>query len=482
MPLRQDEDVLDTWFSSALWPFSTLGWPDRTPELGTFYPTNVLVTGFDIIFFWVARMIMMGLKFMGEVPFREVYVHGLVRDADGQKMSKSKGNILDPLDLIDGIDLPTLVSKRTSGLMRPQDAPRIEKSTRREYPEGIAAYGTDALRFTFAALASPGRNINFDVGRIAGYRNFCNKIWNAARFVFMNCGDATTAIPAGEPGTAERWIGARLAQTLERVHAGVGEYRFDLAAQAIHEFIWDEYCDWYLEFSKATLGDDAAPASLRHGTLHTLVHVLETTLRMAHPFMPFITEELWQRIAPLAGRDGPTIMQQPYPRAADYGQDAAALAEIAFVKSVILGVRRIRAERDIDPKKPVPVLYLGGTPEQHAWIGTNAARIATVGRVESLAATDREPDDAAVTVVGDLTLLVPLADLIDLRTELRKLDKTLADLDREHSRLARELDNPKFVERAPAEVVEAKRRRLADTESMLATYREQQSRYRSLLN
>ena len=316
LPLSQDEDVLDTWFSSALWPFSTLGWPQRTPELARFYPTAVLVTGFDIIFFWVARMIMLGLRFMGEVPFREVYVHGLIRDGEGQKMSKSKGNVLDPLDLIDGIGLEALVAKRTAGLMQPQLAPGIEKATRRQFPEGIAAYGTDALRFTFASLATLSRDIRFDVGRIEGYRNFCNKLWNATRFVMMSVAGHEADAGPESPSLADRWIRARAAAAVAATRAAFAGYRFDLASQALYEFTWYEFCDWYLELAKTVLQSAAADPLAQRAARRTLIEVLELVLRALHPLMPFITEELWQRVAPLLyAAPGPTVMLQPYPAA-----------------------------------------------------------------------------------------------------------------------------------------------------------------------
>ena len=353
--LSQDEDVLDTWFSSALWPFSTLGWPQQTERLQTFYPTSVLVTGFDIIFFWVARMIMMGLKFMDAVPFKEVYIHGLVRDAHGNKMSKSKGNVLDPIDLIDGIDLEALVEKRTGGLMQPHLAERIARQTRKDFPDGIPSFGTDALRFTFAAMASTGRDINFDLNRTEGYRNFCNKLWNAARYVLMNtegqdCGQAGGEVALS---SADRWIVSLLQQAEQQVVDAFVNYRLDLAAQTLYTFIWDEYCDWYLELSKPVLNDERARDAARRGTRQTLVRVLETILRLAHPIVPFITEEIWQRVAPLAGSTGETIMHQPYPTAEPNAIDAAALAEIDWVKQFVLGVRKIRSGMNIDPRKAV---------------------------------------------------------------------------------------------------------------------------------
>ncbi len=346
-PLRQDEDVLDTWFSSALWPFSTLGWPENTQRLEDFYPTNVLVTGFDIIFFWVARMIMFGLKFMdGKVPFHEVYVHGLVRDSHGDKMSKSKGNVLDPIDLIDGIELEELVQKRTSGMMQPQLAKKIEKQTRKDFPDGIPSFGTDSLRFTFAALAATGRDIKFDLGRIDGYRNFCNKLWNASRYVFMNTEDQDCGQNGGdvELSAADRWIISRLQSTEAVLADSLENYRLDQAAKAIYEFTWNEYCDWYLELSKPVLNNnDASEAALR-GTRQTLVRVLETLLRLTHPIMPFITEEIWQKAAPLAGIEAETIMLRPYPVADQSKVDSEAEAEMEWVKLFILAyaVSRVR--------------------------------------------------------------------------------------------------------------------------------------------
>ncbi|HEX9772793.1 MAG TPA: valine--tRNA ligase, partial [Steroidobacteraceae bacterium] len=351
--LRRDEDVLDTWFSSALWPFSTLGWPQRSAELRDFYPTSVLVTGFDIIFFWVARMIMMGLEFAGDVPFREVYITGLIRDEHGEKMSKSKGNIIDPLDLIDGIDLESLVAKRTAGLMQPQMKSAIEKATRRQFPQGIPAYGTDALRFTFAALATMGRDIRFDLGRIEGYRNFCNKLWNASRYVLMNTEQHAGELAGDcEYSVADRWIRGRLGRVLLAAREQLAAYRFDLAAQAMYEFVWYEFCDWYLELSKPALQSADATQALKRGTRRTLLATLEAALRMLHPLMPFVTEEIWQRVGPLAGAKGPSIMLAPYPRQEEFPADEAAERQIAALQSVVLGIRQIRGELDVPHARP----------------------------------------------------------------------------------------------------------------------------------
>jgi valyl-tRNA synthetase len=461
--LRQDEDVLDTWFSSALWPFSTLGWPEQTPELGTFYPTSVLVTGFDIIFFWVARMIMMGLKFTGEVPFREVYIHGLVRDGEGQKMSKSKGNVLDPIDLIDGITLPELIAKRTSGLMQPQMAQKIEQATRRQFPDGIPAFGTDALRYTFCSLASTGRDIKFDLGRIEGYRNFCNKLWNAARFVLMNCEGQDTGLNDAPVslGLAERWIISRLQRTEATVREQLDGYRFDLAASAAYEFVWGEYCDWYLELAKTTLQDAGADAAVLRGTRRTLVRVLETALRLLHPFMPFITEALWQSVAPLAGRNGATIMTTPYPAPDATRIDDNSEADMAWVMGFILGIRRIRGEMDIAPGRPLPVCLQDAGDEDRRRLAAYRPYLDKLARLESVAflSPDEPLPEAALAILGDLKIAVPLAGLIDVAAERQRLAKQVERTEKELAGLTGRLENPAFVERAPAAVVEKERAR-----------------------
>ncbi len=484
LPLRRDEDVLDTWFSSALWPFSTLGWPDKTPELETFYPTSVLVTGFDIIFFWVARMIMMGLKFMGDVPFKEVYIHGLVRDADGQKMSKSKGNILDPIDLIDGISLDELVEKRTTGLMQPQMAAQIEKTTRKQFPDGIPSYGTDALRFTFASLASTGRDIRFDLHRVEGYRNFCNKLWNAARFVLMNTEGQDTGLgdePCSE-SLADRWITSRLQIVVSSAIDALEQYRLDHAAQTIYEFLWNEYCDWYLEAAKIILqnGDLAAA----RGTRRTLVRVLESVLRLVHPLMPFITEEIWQRIAPLAGCSGPTIMLQRYPEPRQETIDHAAIADMEWMMAFILGVRRIRGEMNISPGKAVPVLLQNGSDRDRQRLGDHRLLLDKLGRIDSIRwlQESEQPPESAMALVEQMKVLVPMAGLIDKQAELTRLEKEIQKLQKELLRLQAKLNNPKFVERAPDAVVTKEKIRLGETQSALAKLEEQQRSIEGLTN
>jgi valyl-tRNA synthetase len=479
--LRQDEDVLDTWFSSALWPFSTLGWPERTPELASFYPTTVLVTGFDIIFFWVARMIMMGLEFTGEVPFREVYITGLIRDEHGQKMSKSKGNIIDPLDLIDGIELDALVAKRTSGLMQPQMRSAIEKATRKQFAQGIPPYGTDALRFTFAALATMGRDIRFDLGRVEGYRNFCNKLWNAARFVLMNTEEHAEGLltEATELTQADRWIRGRLGAAVLSVRQNLASYRFDLAAQAIYEFVWYEYCDWYLELSKAVLQAPDATASAKRGTRRTLVEVLEATLRMLHPLMPFITEEVWQRVGPLAGRTGPTIMLEPYPHETGFVADPVAERQIAALQAVVLGIRQIRGELDVPHSRVTPVYVRSEREGDAEALGALSATIARLGNLESvtLVSSEAELPPCAIAIVDGRAVLAPFARLVDdVSAEIARLEKRRARtaLDREKS--VAKLGNASFVGNAPPEVVSRERERVSDLERQLDQLGEQMRR------
>jgi len=466
--LRRDEDVLDTWFSSALWPFSTLGWPEDTEHLKTFYPTSVLVTGFDIIFFWVARMIMFGLKFMdGQVPFHEVYVHGLVRDGHGQKMSKSKGNILDPLDLIDGIDVELLIHKRTTGLMQPKMARAIAEATRREFPDGISAHGTDALRFTFASLATTGRNINFDLGRIGGYRNFCNKLWNAARYVLMNTRDSDCGgayINGADLCPADRWIIARLQQVTQDVRAAIDSYRIDNMARTLYGFIWDEYCSWYLELNKVVLNDPQTPDAEKLATRQTMVHVLEASLRLLHPVMPFITEALWQKLAPIAGIEERAIMIRPFPQARENLIDEAALAEMSWVQDVIGAVRNIRGEMNIDPSQSVPVMLKDVSRAERAYLENNREFLMRFGRFRSigLAAEEARLQTAATALVGNTTVLVPLGDVIDKQVELGRLRKEYDQMDRDFQRTRGKLDNPSFVQKAPSEVVDKERGRLEE--------------------
>ncbi|WKZ11472.1 MAG: valine--tRNA ligase [Gammaproteobacteria bacterium] len=477
--LSQDEDVLDTWFSSALWPFSTLGWPRATPELGFFYPTSVLVTGFDIIFFWVARMIMMGLKFAGDVPFREVYITGLIRDENGEKMSKSKGNILDPLDLIDGVDLPTLLAKRTSGLMQPHLRPRIEKATRKQFPQGIPEFGTDALRFTFAALASTGRDIRFDLSRTEGYRNFCNKLWNATRFVLMNVeghalaasGDAATSLP-------DRWIRSRLGRAVATVKEQLAAYRFDLAARALYEFTWNEYCDWYLELTKPVLQEGGAAPAEQALTRRALIDVLEALLRALHPLMPFITEELWQRVRPLSGATGPTVMLQPYPCVDEYPADDAAEAEMAWLQAFVLGLRQIRGEMDIAPARPLPVLLQDASAEDRRRVAAHAHLLRQLARTESIDVLDpgTEPPVAATALLGAMRILVPMAGLIDVAGERERLGKALARAQADRQRIEGKLGNRQFTDNAPPAVVAGEREKLANTRREIAQLEEQIAR------
>ncbi|MEP7311175.1 MAG: valine--tRNA ligase [Pseudomonadota bacterium] len=467
VPLTRDADVLDTWFSSALWPYSTMGWPDSTRELARYYPGSVLVTGFDIIFFWVARMIMFGLKFMGDVPFREVYVHGLVRDGEGQKMSKSKGNVLDPLDIVDGITLEALLAKRTTGLMQPHLAPAIDKATRKQFPAGIEPHGTDALRFTFAALATQSRDIRFDLGRVGGYRNFCNKLWNAARFVLMMTEDKPVGAPVAVAASqVDRWIVSRLSQAIARTEDGFRDYRFDFAATALYEFTWHEFCDWYLELVKPVLQGDEPEAAA--ATRRTLLTVLEALLRALHPIMPFITEEIWQRVAPLAGAAGETIMLANWPASAQFPQDREAEAQVEWIKGVVLGVRQIRGEMDISPARKLPLLIRNANATDELWLSRHSGYLARLAGLESprlLAVGEAEPA-AAAAVVGDMTLLVPMAGVIDPAAELARLTRRLEKNRQETQKATAKLANPNFVNHAPPEVVATERERIGQFEKV----------------
>ena len=486
--LQQDNDVLDTWFSSSLWTFGTLGWPELTERLKTFHPTDVLVTGFDIIFFWVARMIMMTMYFMKDengapqVPFKYVYVTGLIRDENGDKMSKSKGNVLDPLDMIDGIELEALVEKRTGNMMQPQLAEKIEKRTRKAFSEGISAHGTDALRFTLYSLASTGRDINWDMKRLEGYRNFCNKIWNAARYVLMNteehdCGQNDKAY---ELSLADKWIISKLQQCETQVEKHVSEFRLDLASQALYDFIWNEYCDWYLELSKPILTNASCTEAQLIGTRRTLVRVLEAVLRLAHPFLPFITEEIWQRIAPLAGKQGDTIMTQAYPVADQSRVDEHALGDIEWLKGVIVGIRNIRGEMDISPGKPIPVFLHNGGDEDKRRFESNKSYISALAKLESMEWLVGEAPLSATQLVGSMEVLVPMAGLIDVDAEVARLTKELDKASKEIGRLKGKLNNEKFVGNAPEDVVAKEKSKLADAESSYRILNEQVEKIKAM--
>lgn len=477
--LTRDSDVLETWFSSALWSHSTLGWPDEAAMEQYGYakrlPTSVLVTGFDIIFFWVARMIMMTDHFTGEVPFRDVYITGLVRDKDGQKMSKSKGNVLDPIDLIDGISLDDLVAKRTTGLMKPTDAPKIEKATRKEFPEGIPAFGADALRFTFASLATHGRDIKFDLARCEGYKNFCNKLWNAARFTLMNCEGFPAPAGAPQPRTdAERWILHRFNAMLREVEQAYAGYRFDLASQALYEFAWNEFCDWFLELAKPALqGDDAAAAD---STRHTLLHVLEGLLRALHPVIPFVTEEIWHAVAPKLGVAGDSISTQAWPQAEACFDAPDAAADIEWLKAAVTQLRSIRSQMNIAPSKAVPLLLQDGDAGDRARVGRHASALRFLARLESIEWLVGEAPAAAAAVLGGLKLLIPLEGLIDLSAERARLDKEIKRIAGEIAKCEGKLGSETFVANAPAAVVETERARLADWTRQHAALQEQRAK------
>ncbi|UUS58412.1 MULTISPECIES: valine--tRNA ligase [unclassified Acinetobacter] len=482
--LKQDEDVLDTWFSSGLWTFSTLGWTgDEAKDkenyfLNTFHPTDVLVTGFDIIFFWVARMIMMTMHFMKnedgtpQVPFKTVYVHGLVRDGEGQKMSKSKGNVLDPLDLIDGVDLETLVQKRTTGLMNPKQASKIEKSTRKEFPEGIQSYGTDAVRFTFCALANTGRDIKFDMKRVEGYRNFANKIWNATRFVMMNCEEQVIGQDVRQDlwELPEQWIVSRLQKAEQAVQTAFATYRLDLAAQAIYEFIWNEYCDWYVELTKPVLNDENVSVERKAEVRRVLLSVMEASLRLAHPLMPYLTEEIWQTLAPKLNISGETIMLAQYPVAEQALINDQAEADMQWLQGLIGAVRNIRGEMGLGNARLLPVLLQNTTDAEKAQIARIEPLFKALAKVESITflADAEQPPLSSSSVVGHVSVFVPMKGLIDPKAELGRLQKDLDKVQKQHDQIATKLGNEGFVAKAPAAVVEGEKVKLAEFADQLA--------------
>jgi valyl-tRNA synthetase len=481
VPLEQDQDVLDTWFSSALWPFSTQGWPAQTPALKTYYPTSVLVTGFDIIFFWVARMIMMGLKFTGEVPFRDVYIHGLIRDQDGQKMSKSKGNVIDPLDIVDGIALDALLAKRTTGLMQPQMKPAIEKATRKQFPAGIAAYGTDALRLSLARLATQSRDLRFDMTRVEEYRNFCNKLWNAARFVLMNVENHEVRAQEASLSLADRWIGSRLKVMLTRIESGFAEYRLDVVTNALYEFTWHEYCDWYVEFCKALLQSDSASPSAKAGTRFTLITTLETLLRALHPVAPFISEEIWQRVRRIVGATRDSIMQTQFPAASGVSADSEAEAQMRWVMDFILGIRQIRGEMDIAPSRKLAVILQNAAARDLDYLKRNEHYLTRLAGIEPprLLGAEAAPI-CAVALLGSMEILVPMAGLIEPAAELERLSKRLRKAETDSSKLTAKLNNADFAKNAPPDIVAKDRQRIDELKTEIMQLTAQMARVREL--
>jgi len=454
--LKQDDDVLDTWFSSALWPFSTLGWPDKTNDLKTFYPTTVLVTGFDIIFFWVARMIMMGLKFIGRVPFQEVYIHGLVRDKNGQKMSKSKGNILDPIDLIDGIDLDSLIKKRTEGLMKPKQEPFITSDTKKEYPSGIPEFGTDALRFTFASMATTGRDVRFDLKRIEGYRNFCNKLWNAARFIMMNTEGVKLIGKKPNPedmSLADIWIQGKLHSLIKSVEKNISNYRIDLIANSLYDFVWHDYCNWYLELSKSILkGDNQSKLEQKQATQINLLYTLDATLKCLHPIIPFITEELFQKIDP--GQKKSSIMVQNYPNAKDFMVNQPVLDQMDWLITFVVSIRQIRSEMNISPKIKIPVLLQDASNEDLELIKESKTYITNLAGITEIKSIDEKPPIAAIALLGGMKILIPLEGIIDIELERERCEKKLNRINRELNSMKNRLKNKEFTSKAPQDVVE----------------------------
>ena len=480
--LRQDDDVLDTWFSSGLWTFSTLGWPNKTMDLKTFHSTDVLVTGFDIIFFWVARMIMMTMHFMKnedgtpQVPFKTVYVTGLIRDENGDKMSKSKGNVLDPLDMIDGLDLESLVTKRTGNMMQPQLAKKIEKDTRKTFADGIEAHGTDALRFTLAAMASTGRDINWDMNRLEGYRNFCNKLWNASRYVLMDAEEQDFGFgenKAMQFSLADRWVQGQLHNMIKEFRQALDNYRFDIAANILYDFIWNEFCGWYLELTKPVLFKGSEEE--QRGTRHTLINVLETLLRVAHPMLPFMTEEIWQRVKAITGQGGDTIMLEAYPEYDAAQVDEQAVADLEWVKQVIDAVRNIRGEMDISPKVPLNVLVKNANTEDTRRFAENDAFLAALAKLETVTfvAEGAETPVSVTALVGELELLIPMAGLIDAEAELARLAKQLEKVAKDLAKVSGKLSNEKFVGKAPEAVIAKEKAKQAELQTTCDKLNEQ---------
>lgn len=482
--LKQDEDVLDTWFSSALWPFSTLGWPERTEALEQFYPTTALFTGFDIIFFWVARMIMMGLKFTGKIPFRDIFITGLICDHEGKKMSKSKGNVLDPIDIIDGIDLDTLIAKRTSNLMLQSAKNKVTESTKKQFPEGIEAYGTDALRFTFCALASNTRTVRFDIGRVEGYRNFCNKLWNATRYVLSHTEEEKVDFEDGpfQYSPADQWIMSRLQRVIELTHTHYQAYRFDLLANTLYEFVWHEYCDWYLELSKTVLYDDEALGSMKRGTRRTLIRVLSSILKLLHPIMPFITEEIWQRVTKITGENEDTILLSTYPVVTESWIDVTIEEEMDWLKAVIQAIRTIRSEMNISPGKRIPLLLRHITEATQERLDKYAPTLIALTKlihIEYLKEKAEVPVSASA-VVGELELLIPMHELIDKDAELARLRKELLKLEQDIQRAEGKLNNPAFADKAPAEIIQKEQEKLAQAKLIREKHLHHQAKIEAL--
>jgi valyl-tRNA synthetase len=487
--LSQDDDVLDTWFSSALWTFSTLGWPENTEDLKTFHPSDVLVTGFDIIFFWVARMIMMTMHFVKDengkpqVPFKTVYVTGLIRDDDGNKMSKSKGNVIDPLDMIDGISLENLLEKRTGNMMQPKMAEKIKKQTIKQFPNGIESHGTDALRFTLAALASTGRDISWDMKRLEGYRNFCNKLWNASNFVLMNTQEFDCGFNPNSTMTlslADKWIMGQYQKTIQAYRNAMDTYRFDIAAHTLYEFTWDQFCGWYIELTKPILSQ--GNEDQQRGTRHTLVTVLESLLRLMHPIMPFITETIWQDVAPLANCRSDTIMNQAYPEYDASKVDANAMQDLEWVKGFVLCIRTIRGEMDIAPSKPLPVLLRNASAEDIRRLEDNAMFLHSIAKLETVTAIseDEKAPVCATSLLGSLEIMIPMAGLIDKDAELARIAKALDKLDKDFIRTEGKLTNQKFVSNAPDAVIEKEKAKLADFTMQMGKLQQQRNSIESI--